>query len=189
MHTRVHHALPTVGAELQDRPAVHVLEGCAPAAGSRVPPVGAGHRVPPTLKCGHQELRGEPHRFRAVAVHIHPTTRRRAAEYSDVLAIVPKARHILYGPTFLLPPGAVRVLAAWWYGYGGEIPPDVARDHLGRRCWCVDDVPSFPDVGVRSARPAGLSHCLRSLSRLLGACGSPEPFSPPPVLVAFCFSK
>src|SRR5829696_3952331 len=113
MHTRVHHALPTVGAELQDRPAVHVLERHAPAAGGRVPPVGAGHRVPPALECGHQEFRGEPHRFRAVAINVHPTVRRRAAEYANVLTVVPKARYVLYGPTFLLPLLAVRVLAAW----------------------------------------------------------------------------
>src|SRR5215218_2513324 len=146
MHTRVHHALPTIGPEFQDRPAVHVLEGHALAAESRVPPVGAGHRVPPTLKRGHQKPRGEPHRFRAVAVYVHPTEGRRAAEYAYVLAVVPKARHVLYGPTFLLPPGAVGVLGAW--GYGGKTPPDIARDHVGRRCWCVDDVPSFLDVGL-----------------------------------------
>src|SRR5215218_7971656 len=179
MHARVHHALPTVGPQLQDRLAVHVLKGYAPAAGSRVPPVGAEHRVPPALKRGHQELRGEPHRFRAVAVHIHPTEGRRAAEYANVLAVVPKARHVLYGPPFLLPLLAVRVLATWRYGYGGKAPPDVVRNHVGRRCWRFNDVPSFPDVGVRPARPAGLSHDLRSLSRSLGARRSSGPFSPP----------
>src|SRR5829696_4274719 len=179
MHTRVHYALPTVGAELQDRPAVHVLERHAPAARGRVPPVGAGHRVPPALECGHQEFRGEPHRFRAVAVYVHRTERRRAAEYADVLAVVPKARHVVYGATFLLPLLSVRVLAAWRNGYGGKSPPDVVLDHVGCRCRCVNDVPSLPDVGVRPARPAGLSHGLQSLSRSLAACGSPEPFSPP----------
>src|SRR5215203_1379825 len=189
MHARVHHALPTIGPEFQDRPAVHVLKGHAPAAGGRVPPVGAGHGVPPALERGHQELRGEPHGFQAVAIHVHPAARRRAAEYAYVFAIVPKARHVLYGPTFLLPLLAVGVLGAWRYGYGGKTPPDVARDHVGCRCWCVDDVPSFPDVGVRPARAAGLSHCLRSVSRLLGGYRSPEPFSPSPVLATFCFSK
>src|SRR5215216_777054 len=52
MHARVHHALPTIAAELQDRPAVHVLEGHAPAAGRCVPPVGARHCVPPPLSVG-----------------------------------------------------------------------------------------------------------------------------------------
>src|SRR5215218_10778301 len=135
MHTRVHHALPTIGPEFQDRPAVHVLEGHAPAADSRVPPVGAGHRVPPTLKRGHQKPRGEPHRFRAVAVHVHPTEGRRAAEYANVLTVVPKARHVLYGPPFLLPLLAVRVLAAWRDGYGGKSASDIVRDHVRRRCW------------------------------------------------------
>ena len=50
------------------------------------------------------------------------------------MAVVPKARHVLYGPTFLLPPDAVGVLGAWRYGYGGKTSPDVARDHVGRRC-------------------------------------------------------
>src|SRR5215208_7350165 len=168
MHARVHHALPTIGTELQDRPAVHVLKGHAPAAWGCVPPVGAGHRVPPTFKRGRQELRGEPHGFRAVAVHVHPAARRRAAEYAYVLAVVPKARHVLYGPTFLLPLLAVRVLAAWRNGYGGKIPLDVVLDHVGCRCWCVNDVPSFPDGGVRPASYAGLSHGLQWLSGSLG---------------------
>src|SRR5215217_4792012 len=142
---------------------------------------------PAPLECGPQELRREPHRFRAVAVHVHRTTRRCAAEYANVFAVVKKARHVLYGPTFLLPPLAIWVLGAWRDGYGGKGPLDVARDHLGCRCWCVNDVPSFPDVDLRPARPAGLSHCLQSLSRLLGARRSPEPFSPSPVL-AFSFS-
>src|SRR5215211_1581465 len=119
MHARVHHGLPTISSELQDRPAVHVLERHAPAAGSRIPPVRAGYRVPPTFKRGHQELRGEPHGLRAVAIHVHRTARRRAAEYADVLAVVPKARHVLYGPTFVLPPLAIRVLSAWRDGYRG----------------------------------------------------------------------